>query len=688
MSFQINSKKQDEIASLAKRLTMDGAGGDPYSAEVRELIGEPDRTGLPIRLRDARTSGAIAMTDEMKGHLARSYQPISRAVLAAAAFYFALITVAHYFDENFVGFLLLGSISVITSIACLSMYLEFRRRELAYEELELRALIVFGLIHGSLVAHHILHLEPPKLIYFTFLALVIATVSISARTAAVAVLIPLFTMLSFAYQAGPETLRQHIFIGIAGTLVAYCMAKLTGTAIRREIQARIVADQLRNSSESLADADMLTGLPNRRHFFRELKSYLKRSRRAGNGFALAIIDLDGFKPVNDKFGHAVGDKLLFEVGRRLAVAGGQSCFAARLGGDEFAVLVENAPEVGDLEGLGQHLRHAISQPYEIIGIQISISASVGFALEQATILTESDLIERADYALYQAKETQSGVVIYSDEHETARRDSAAVEHCLRHCDADREMYVLYQPQVDILSGKTVGFEALARWNSPELGEIRPDVFIAAAERTGRIVEMTPILLRKALAAAAAWDGDFKLSFNLSTRDIDSSAAIDNICQIVSASGYPAHMVEFEVTETLVMADFAQAKSSLAKLSALGARIALDDFGVGYTNFDYIDRLCVDTIKIDRTFVRRLDERGSAEKVIRAMIDMCAKLRIDIVVEGVETERQLAFLRAAGARCIQGYYFSVPMKAAEIPAYLVRGHASAPKENAEFSLMAG
>jgi diguanylate cyclase (GGDEF)-like protein len=457
--------------------------------------------------------------------------------------------------------------------------------------------------------------------------------------------------------------------------VSFSLASLMRSAITREIRARLLADTLRGSAETISDSDMLTGLPNRRNFFRELKKQLS-ARNPGNEFALAIADLDGFKPINDTFGHAVGDKLLFEVAQRLKAVCADKCFLARLGGDEFAIIVQGRNDAESLFALGEAIRKEIGRTYEIVGIKMSVAVSLGFVFEQSSALTESELIERADYALYRAKELKCGVVTYSQQHEIDRRNENAVAHALQSADYESEMSVVFQPQIDIRNGKTRGFEALARWSNSEVGFVPPDVFIRAAERTGLIEHLTPLLLKKALASAIDWPADMMLSFNLSIRDIVSPTAIDVICDVVRKSRFPATRLEFEVTETLVMTDFRQAQKSLETLRKLGARVALDDFGVGYTNFEYIDELSISTVKIDRSFVLRLANKGPKSKLIDAMIGLCDTLGIENVVEGVETEEQLAAIERAGARFVQGYFFSSPMPANEVASYLLREQMSA------------
>jgi len=232
-----------------------------------------------------------------------------------------------------------------------------------------------------------------------------------------------------------------------------------------------------------------------------------------------------------------------------------------------------------------------------------------------------------------------------------------------------ELSVVFQPQVDLTTGRTSGFEALARWNSPCLGNVRPDMFIPAAERSGLISDITVSLLAKALRVAVQWPQPLHISFNLSVRDLHSPQVIAKICQIVCASGIAPERIEFEITETAMLQDFDQALEGLSALKALGVRLALDDFGSGYSSFSYIHRLPVDKIKIDRSFVAQLLKNVQARKIIKTIVELCDNLNSDHVIEGVKTEEELCLLREVNIRCVQGYLFARPMPADEVADYI-------------------
>jgi diguanylate cyclase (GGDEF)-like protein len=642
----------------------------------------------PDRFRKLAAGLWVPQTEEIKLRLTASYQPMLEVLLYPAAAYFAIMTGFYFALEPLPGFLLLGGISSTTAMACVAMRRSMAGRTLSFHGLEIRGIALFVLVYAGLVAEQIHRLQPEKLTLFMFLMLVTATASVSIRIATAVVVLCTATAFFFAGQASADMQTDVLLVALASSLVAFSMTVMTRLAIMKEICARITAEELRSNAEHLADHDALTELPNRRSFFQVLEKRFGLQRSVEPSFALAIVDLDGFKALNDTFGHAVGDRLLAEAARRLGTVCGKDRFAARLSGDEFAVIIDGFVDEATLRELGQRIRAEIGRPYTILGIRVSVDASVIFVPDQLNIFTTSEMIERADFAMSKAKNEKEGVVVFSEATEDQRRESAAIEHNLRYCDRASEMFVVFQPQIDLASGRTIGFEALGRWDNHELGRIRPDIFIRAAERIGVIQDLSALFLTKALAAAKEWPEDVKLSFNLSIRDIDSPAAIENIRRIVTHSGFPPERIEFEVTETLIMTDFEQAQRSLDLLHEMGSRVGLDDFGVGYANFGHIDQLNINTIKIDRSFVTRLCDSGNSGKIVKTMIDMCVNLGVGCVVEGVETDDELAVLKRLGARYVQGFHFSRPMPAEEIAAHFARELAGRVAEPAERSVLTG
>jgi predicted signal transduction protein with EAL and GGDEF domain len=288
------------------------------------------------------------------------------------------------------------------------------------------------------------------------------------------------------------------------------------------------------------------------------------------------------------------------------------------------------------------------------------------------------MMERADHALYRAKGAMHGkTVLFDASLEQEMSATGKVDKALRRADHAREFEVYFQPQLDLSGPRLVGFEALARWNSPELGAITPDVFIPAAERAGLIRPLTRIFLGKALAAMGDWPADLKLSFNLSTLDLMSPNAIDTILDTVAKSGIAPGRIEFEITETAMMSDFGQARQAIGRIHDAGHPVALDDFGIGYSSLQYLQQLPVNKLKIDHSFVRNILHDTSSFKIVRTLLSLAQTLGLNCVVEGVETPAQLQILKTMGARLIQGYLIGRPMPASDISEFLDRSIDTSP-----------
>lgn len=436
----------------------------------------------------------------------------------------------------------------------------------------------------------------------------------------------------------------------------------------RMVDAQVETKRLSDENARLAKTDMLTSLPNRRQFFQRLEDRIVSQPAAR--FAVGVIDLDGFKAVNDLYGHVVGDEVLVQVGERLTGVCGDRAFVARLAGDEFAILAEEHNGPSEILSLGERICAALEAPYATLGAVANISSSLGLATYPDAAAQPLTLYERADFALYHAKQNRRGrPVMFSSEHETELRKQGTIEQALRKADLENELTLVFQPLLDVHRNRPIAFEALARWTSPELGVVSPLTFIPVAERSDLISRITQILLRKALAVAATWPDDIQLTFNLSVRDLISSEAILQILSIVNASGVRPSRLDFEVTETALLMDFDQAQESIRLLKALGARISLDDFGTGYSSLSYVYRLPLDKIKIDRSFVTEIETKDACRDIVRTVVGLCRDLGINCVVEGMENQRQAQILRDLGCEAMQGYFFSRPLHERDIAAYL-------------------
>jgi diguanylate cyclase (GGDEF)-like protein len=439
---------------------------------------------------------------------------------------------------------------------------------------------------------------------------------------------------------------------------------------QKELTARQAETQrLSDENHRLANLDSLTNLPNRRQFRAELEKRLAAAERNGTGLALGLIDLDGFKPVNDTFGHGIGDKLLIEVGERLSAFADQGLFPARLGGDEFGIIFEGAPCADRLHTLGDDICSALQEPYVFSGQTARVSGSLGISILGDVGTTADRLFDRADFALYLAKQNFRGTtVVFSAEHEAEINEQGRIQQALRAADFEQEMYLVFQPMVDADTNGISAYEALARWESPALGPVPPGTFIRAAERAGIIGRLTEVLMRKALEAARTWPDHIRLSVNLSTRDVVSNRTVDALLDIIAASGVDPARLDIEVTETAVMRNFALAAENIRRFAERGIGIALDDFGTGHSSLSYVHKLPLTKIKIDRGFIVDIVTNELSRSIVKTVVDLSRNIGCVCVVEGMETPEQVAALRALGCRMMQGYYFARPQKLEDTLAY--------------------
>ena len=425
----------------------------------------------------------------------------------------------------------------------------------------------------------------------------------------------------------------------------------------------------------VARHDPLTSLPNRVLFREHMQRALARVQR-GRALAVLCLDLDRFKPVNDSFGHPVGDALLRAVAARLLSCVRASDMVVRLGGDEFAAVLEDAGQPADVAALAQRMVEALAQPFQIEGHTIVVGTSIGIALAGAGVDGPDMLLKCADLALYRAKAEGRGAWRFFE----AEMDARAKARCLLESDLRRalglgQLEVFYQPLVNVEHEAVSGFEALLRWRHPERGMVSPAIFIPLAEELGLIGQIGDWVLRRACSDVARWPSTLKVAVNVSPVQFRDRALLQEVTQILQESGLDPSRLELEVTESLFMADDAGVLGMLHGLRALGVRIAMDDFGTGYSSLSYLRRFPFDKIKIDQSFVRGLGEQDDCTAIVRAVVGLGRSLRMAVNAEGVETREQFAALRAEGCGEVQGYLFSKPRPAAEIPAFLAQFHAA-------------
>jgi diguanylate cyclase (GGDEF)-like protein len=435
------------------------------------------------------------------------------------------------------------------------------------------------------------------------------------------------------------------------------------------VAAKDEASRLAADNQRLADTDSLTGLSNRRAFFAEIARKIDRGPQTG-ALVMGIVDLDGFKPVNDLYGHALGDRVLCECAERLRMFEREGVAIARLGGDEFGIFACGQMTQADILALGARLCAALKAPVRIGDAHATISCSAGFARYPQDAQDAQQLYERADFALYYGKQHHRGeAVLFSPDHETTMRLNARIDQCLRRANLEQEVRLEFQPLFDVDDRSIVSFEALARWTSPELGAVPPDLFVPVAERSEIIHALTRTVVRKALNAARSWPDSVGVSFNLSVRDLLSPRALLQIVAIIEASGVAPARIDIEVTETSLLTDFEKAEAALTTLKRLGVKISLDDFGTGYSSLAYVHRLPLDKIKIDRSFIQEMHGNGVARDIVKSMIALIGNLRLRCVTEGVETSEQFDMLRNFGCHVVQGFLFSRPIPQDQVARFI-------------------
>ena len=410
--------------------------------------------------------------------------------------------------------------------------------------------------------------------------------------------------------------------------------------------------------------DPLSGLLNRNGLFRKLQNAHKRLTSSGLSHSLLYLDLDGFKDVNDTYGHTAGDQLIHAVGEKLSLLAPGHARTARVGGDEFAILIPDDNGEAARE-LARRIDRAFSEPIHFGGRASAIGASIGIALLDDPAINPEELVRRADVAMYHAKETGRGrSCIFAPEMDTDRADLIELEHELRDALAKGKIDLAFQPLVDAQTGNLQGMEALARWTSPKRGVVQPESFIRVAERSGLIESLGLIVLENALAASKAWP-DLKTSVNVSPAQLRNPSFPDQVRDLLAKTGVKPSRLTLEITEGFLVRQPERAKKALLALRAVGVSIALDDFGAGYASIGYLRQFHFDRLKIDKSLVSALDRDPSAAAILQATVALANAFRIPVTAEGVEREEQAAMLRLAGCDELQGYLFGIPRTAMDI-----------------------
>jgi diguanylate cyclase (GGDEF)-like protein/PAS domain S-box-containing protein len=432
--------------------------------------------------------------------------------------------------------------------------------------------------------------------------------------------------------------------------------------------------QTQERLQHMAQHDALTELPNRVLFLDRLKQALARARWHQRLVAILFVDMDRFKTINDTLGHEVGDKLLQALAERFTASVREGDTVARFGGDEFVVLLDDVASEKDIGAVAQKVLEVLAPPFAIDGRDLYITASIGVSLYPNDGEDSTTLLKNADIAMYRAKDAGKNTYqFYSSDMSARAFERLTLESSLRRAIERDEFRLYYQPQIDTASGAILGVEALLRWQHPDFGLVAPAEIIPLLEETGLIVPVGNWVLRTACEQLRTWHiagwPQLRMAVNLSPRQFQTAGLAEAIERGLSTLGCNPELLELEITESVLLQHTAATLEALEALSALGVRMAIDDFGTGYSSLSYLRRYSIDTLKIDRSFVHDVPGDADDSALASAIIVLAQSLKLDVIAEGVETEAQRDFLRARGCHLMQGYLFSQPVPAEEIPRLL-------------------
>jgi diguanylate cyclase (GGDEF)-like protein/PAS domain S-box-containing protein len=446
--------------------------------------------------------------------------------------------------------------------------------------------------------------------------------------------------------------------------VTGCVVSFLDITLRKQAQDTI---------EKMAYYDSLTGLPNRSLLFQRLQRSIQDSMGQGTLVALTLMDLNQFREINDTLGHQRGDFLIKQVGNRLKEALRPKDIVGYMGGDEFAVLTPLA-EASDAQLVSKKIADALALPFIIQEIPILVEASIGVALCPVHGTDAEGIFQRADVAMYEAKRTRSGIRIYDSSFDHHSPHKLALMGDMRHAIDQDELFLEYQPQVELETGSVLGTEALVRWNHPQRGIIPPYDFIVPAEKTGLIEPLTLWVLRTASIDHRVLLGkgmQIKMSINLSARNLQSPSFLGHVERLLQEDGHSAAGMIFEITEGAIMDDPERALKSIHALREMGFEFSIDDFGTGYSSLSYLKKLPVSSIKIDRSFVMDMLENKDSAAIVRSTIDLARNLDLQVVAEGVESDRIYGCLQSMKCTAAQGYHICKPVSFRELIAWLER-----------------
>jgi diguanylate cyclase (GGDEF)-like protein/PAS domain S-box-containing protein len=457
------------------------------------------------------------------------------------------------------------------------------------------------------------------------------------------------------------------------------------TERNRDISERKLAEE---RVQFLAFNDALTGLPNRTLLRDRLAKALADARRQKEKVVLLFLDLDKFKDINDSRGHSVGDLLLQEVAERLKRFAREQDTVARLGGDEFLIMLTHVKDVSDAAVAAERLMDTMTAEFVVQEHSLHVSCSVGISIFPEHGADAETLIKNADAGMYSAKESgRKNFRFFTDDMNAQVVERLALESSLRRALLEKELFLTYQPQMDIATGKITGLEALLRWQHPELGLVPPDKFIRVAENSSLILPIGEWVLRTACSQARKWQDEglpaVTVAVNVSAVQFRQADFCGLIRRVLHETGLAPQYLELELTESLLLANADVTLSVLQELKSMGVTLAIDDFGTGYSSFNYLRQFRVSKLKIDRSFVRDIAVNPDDAAITTAIISMAKSLNLKVIAEGVENEAQMSFLRAHQCDEIQGYYFSKPLTVDKV-ADKLRGNNPDPKAHAQAS----
>jgi diguanylate cyclase (GGDEF)-like protein/PAS domain S-box-containing protein len=425
----------------------------------------------------------------------------------------------------------------------------------------------------------------------------------------------------------------------------------------------------------LAHFDTLTELPNRYHTSQAINAAVRTHRDAGTIGALVVVDLFQYRLINDSLGHAVGDALLAAIAQRIGRVVGEDAFVGRIGGDEFGVLTPHIADRDEAMRLAQKIGASFAEPFWLDERELYVMPSMGVVIVPADGDDAATLIRNADLALGVARERGVHARFYDVEMSERVQRRLDLETQLRRSVRHGEFSLVYQPEVEVATGRTIAFEALVRWHHPQRGLIPPEQFVRTAEETGLILPLGEWVLREAARTAIAWNAiapaPVRLSVNLSAEQIRRGDIVATVSRTLERTELPPELLELEITEGVMLEYTDEAFQTLTALKALGVSIAIDDFGTGYSSLSYLQRFPIDRIKIDRSFVRDLTENPRDAAIVDAIVLVAIRLGLDVIAEGVETPTQLDALRAHGCAYAQGFLYSQPMSSDAVVRYLMR-----------------